>query len=139
MTREEAAALGLEPYVDYYEFGDDGSCLSLRDGSLIGNSGGGVTLSGLKYSATVRLIKIIAAMYLGLRNFKDIKLLNIDGDALNNAASNIRIMSMNEWLAEKKNDKKESTKRKAEHIPVRYYRTRQFKQRAIQEWCRNNT
>lgn len=136
MTREEAEALGLEPYVDYYEFGDDGSCLSLRDGSLIGNSDGKVSLSGKIQCTNVRMIKIVAAMYLGLRDFKGTKLLNADDDPTNNAACNITMMPMGEWFALRE---PAGRKKKARPRGAKYVYTKTCRQQMMQEWYRNNT
>lgn len=99
LTAEEAKTLNLEPFVDYYEFGDDGVCVSLRNGETIGNANGTVSLSGKIETTTVRLIKIIALMYLGLAPAKGVRLYNMNGVLTDCAAANIGTEPMSEYIA----------------------------------------
>ncbi len=135
MTQEEAEALGLVPFMDYYEFGDDGTCLSLRDGGFIGGADGRVSLSGRIRSTNVRMIKVVAAMYLGLRDFKNTKLLNADDDLNNNAVGNIVMVPMSEWLGQRELP---GPRKPVKPRGPRYIHTKTAKQQFIQAWYRNN-
>jgi hypothetical protein len=138
MTTDEAAALGLEPYVDYYEFGGDGTCVSLRDGKKIGGSHGNVSLSGKIRTTNVRLIKIVACMYMGVRDFKENHVYAIDGDNANSRVDNIGVMTKkerNEKLSAEYEPRQRfgKEKRRANYV---YGKT--FRQSVMSEWYRNN-
>lgn len=99
LTADEAMILKMEHFADYYEFGDDGKCVSLRDGNAIGSVNGTVAVSGARFASNVLIKKIVAVMYMGVTDTAGKRISNIDGDVLNNAVCNIRVEEMSEYKA----------------------------------------
>ena len=100
MTRGEAETLGLEHYREYYEFGSDGSAVSLRSGMplKISADSGCVALSGRIFCATANLMHVLAVMYIGIPGELGKLMITPFNDSRRDCrAENIRIETKDEY------------------------------------------
>lgn len=137
MTEEEATLLGLVPFIDYYEFGDNGTCLSLRDMTRIGNVNGTVSLSGRIRTNTSKLSRIISVMFMGRTEMsRNIITTNIDGDVTNNSVENLMIETRKEYYERTEPD---MTRKVCVPVSKRFYMTKSYKNQCMSEWQRSES
>lgn len=137
MTEEEATLLGLVPFIDYYEFCDNGTCLSLRDMTLIGNVNGTVSLSGKIHTNTSKLSKIISVMFMGRRDMsRNIVVTNIDGNVTNNSVENLLIETRKEYYGRVDLD---MSRKPCVPVSKRFYVTKSYKNQCMSEWQRTES
>ena len=98
--------LGLEHYVDHYEFSDEGDNYCRVTGMM--------SMQGAIHTTEVKVIRILAVMFLGLRETRGMRIFNINNKKNDTRLCNIGVETMKEYFERQRRTKERLAARDAD-------------------------